>query len=57
MRLRGLSAAEIETQIAERSAARAAKDFARADELRKGLEARGVNLRDGPGGTDWSVGA
>jgi cysteinyl-tRNA synthetase len=57
MRLRGLSAAEIETQIAERSAARAAKDFARADELRKGLEARGVSLRDGPGGTDWSVGA
>ena len=40
-------------KIAERTAARAAKDFARADAIRGELAALGVELHDTPGGTDW----
>ena len=47
--------AAVEAGIAERTAARAAKDFARADEIRKRLGEMGVALHDQPGGTDWSV--
>jgi cysteinyl-tRNA synthetase len=39
--------------IEERRAARAAKNFARADEIRKALEAQGILLEDGPAGTTW----
>jgi cysteinyl-tRNA synthetase len=46
-------AAAIEAAIAERLAARKAKDFARADAIRADLAARGVLLEDGPGGTTW----
>ena len=42
---------EIETLVAERDAARAAKDFARADEIRDELQARGLEVMDSPGGT------
>ncbi|GMV15476.1 MAG: cysteine--tRNA ligase [Polyangiaceae bacterium] len=55
MRLRGLSAQDIEAKIAERTAARQGKDFARADAIRQELAARGVSLRDGTSGTDWTV--
>jgi cysteinyl-tRNA synthetase len=50
----GLSAIQIEEKIAERVAAKQAKDFAKADLIRKTLLDQGVVLEDRPGGlTEW----
>ena len=49
----GLDAQRIEALIAERLAARKAKDFARSDQIRDELKAQGVVLEDGAGGTTW----
>ena len=45
--------AQIEALIAERNAAREAKEWARADAARDQLQALGVILEDGPEGTFW----
>ena len=52
----GLSDAEIDALIAERLAARKARNFARADEIRDSLKAEGIILEDGAGGTTWRRG-
>ena len=43
----------VEGRIAERAAARQARDFKRADTIRDELARRGVILEDGAGGTKW----
>ena len=45
----------VESKLAERRAARAARDFARADAIRQEIESRGVEVKDGPTGTEWRV--
>ncbi len=52
---RGIDIAAVERLLAERTAARAAKDFARSDAIRGELTALGVQLHDTPRGTEWSV--
>src|SRR5690606_27581473 len=49
----GLDAAAIEAKIAERAAAKKAKNFADADRIRSELLEAGVILEDGAGGTTW----
>jgi cysteinyl-tRNA synthetase len=51
----GLKPEEIEAAIAARLQARAAKDYARGDEIRDELEARGILLLDTPRGTSWKL--
>ena len=45
----------VEQVLAERAAARAARDFARADTLRDQLTAAGVVVEDGADGARWSL--
>ena len=49
----GLSDAEIDGLIAERIAAKKARDFARADQIRAGLADQGVILEDTKEGVRW----
>lgn len=51
----GICRDEIEGLIAERTAARAAKDFARSDAIRDGLLERNIVLLDSPQGTTWRI--
>jgi cysteinyl-tRNA synthetase len=49
----GEQAAEIDALVAERVAARAAKDYAKSDRLRDELAARGVEVMDSASGSTW----
>jgi cysteinyl-tRNA synthetase len=49
----GLADSEIDALIAERTAAKKAKNFARADEVRAQLAARGIVLEDTKEGVRW----
>ena len=51
----GLDAAAIEAQIAARAAAKAAKNWAEADRIRKELLEQGVVLKDSAAGTTWEA--
>jgi len=46
---------EIEKLVAERTAARKAKDFKRSDEIRDQLLSAGIELLDSAAGTEWKV--
>ena len=48
-----LPTADIEALIEDRKAAKAERDFSRADAIRDELRARGVIIQDTPGGTTW----
>jgi cysteinyl-tRNA synthetase len=48
-----LDEASIAQHIAERAAAKAAKNFAEADRIRQWLSAQGVELKDSAAGTTW----
>ena len=52
---KGIDPKWVEERIEARLLARKAKDFARADAIRAEVMACGVELRDGPAGTDWRV--
>jgi cysteinyl-tRNA synthetase len=52
---RKIDPAAVEARIVERTAARAAKDFARADEIRNSLRDEAIELMDTPAGTTWRV--
>jgi len=51
----GLDEATIQQRIADRAAAKAAKDFARADGIRQELLAQGIVLKDSAAGTTWEA--
>jgi len=50
-----LDEAAIQARIAQRNAAKAERDFAKADAIRKELQALGIVLKDSPQGTTWEV--
>jgi cysteinyl-tRNA synthetase len=51
-----LDEASIQTLIATRTAAKAAKNFAEADSIRQHLLVQGIVLKDAANGTTWEVG-
>jgi cysteinyl-tRNA synthetase len=50
-----IDVAAVERKLEERKAARAEKNFQRADEIRRELAVMGVELLDTPAGTDWRI--
>ncbi|MDF0594479.1 cysteine--tRNA ligase [Psychromarinibacter halotolerans] len=52
----GYVAALIEALLTDRTEARKAKDFARADALRDGFAAAGLIVKDTPQGAEWEMG-
>ncbi|MBS2013217.1 MAG: cysteine--tRNA ligase [Deltaproteobacteria bacterium] len=56
LKLRGLEAKTIDAKLAERSQARKAKDFAKADAIRKELAELGVEVFDAGDTSTWKIG-
>ena len=54
-RKRALDVAKIENLIAERQAARSARNWARADEIRQELARLQITLQDSANSTEWSI--
>lgn len=52
---RGLSVGEIDRLIAERWAARQARDWEKADDIRRLLSEKRIVLKDTPSGTSWKI--
>jgi cysteinyl-tRNA synthetase len=55
LKKKGLKRTEIDAVVAERSEARARKDFAKSDELRDRLAAMGISVSDTTQGSEWEV--
>jgi len=55
LRLRGLDASAIDAKVAERGEARKAKDFAKADAIRKELGEVGVEIFDAADTSSWKI--
>ncbi len=51
----GLDPATVQSKIDQRATAKAARDFALADQIRKDLLAQGIVLKDSAAGTTWEV--
>jgi cysteinyl-tRNA synthetase len=51
----GVSRADVDKLVADRTGARAAKDFAKADELRGKLQEMGIMVQDTAQGSEWEV--
>jgi cysteinyl-tRNA synthetase len=51
----GIDAGQVENLIAERTAARARKDFKESDRIRDQLAAMGVVIKDSKTGTSWEI--
>ena len=49
----GISDAEVELKVAERTSAKKAKDFVRADRIREELLEKGIVLEDTKSGVRW----
>jgi cysteinyl-tRNA synthetase len=49
----GMDDAHIDDLIAQRQQAKADKNWGEADRIRDELQAAGIVLEDGPGGTTW----
>lgn len=48
-----LTSEDVDTRIKERAEARASKDYAKSDIIRKKLASVGISLMDSPEGTTW----